>query len=166
MKITQSFALALCILSCSVTYAQKGNFSTLLTGGVATPILDNGIGYHIGLNPCWSLSNHISIEGQLSYAAVEIDGAFISGAQGTVKTFNALAGGRLYILSPEKNVRPYINLLLGGMLSDDQSENTTNRNPEFGVGLSTGAFLEIKRFVVGVSFDTPSNLILKAGYNF
>lgn len=146
-------------------FAQKGHFSTNATVGVTTPILDNGIGVHLGVNPSYALFSHLSLEGQLSYIHTDISGAFISGGEEKVNAGNALVGGRLYFTAPEKKLRPYLNLLLGGNYTQEKREGgETTAN--FGPGFSVGGFFEIQRFLVGVTFDSPQNIILKAGYIF
>lgn len=149
----------------SSVFAQKGSFTTNATVGVTTPILDNGIGVHLGINPSYALFSHFSIEGQLSFIHTNVKGAFISGKEEKVNAGNALVGGRLYFTAPEKNLRPYLNLLLGGNYTQEKQEDgETTAN--FGPGFSAGAFLEVHQFVVGGTFDTPQNLILKVGYIF
>jgi len=140
--------------------AQKGSFSISPTIGLNVPILDNGSGFHFGVNPAYAVSAWFAIEGQLSFAHVNINGSFISGKVGSQSNFNALVGGRFYILSEKKKVRPYFNLLLGGM------HNSEFDYEEFTFGLSTGLFFDINQFLVGVSFETPGNIILKGGYAF
>ena len=156
LLLLSSFFLSMHITS----IAQKRNFSISPTIGLNIPILDNGVGFHIGLNPAYSISNRFAIEGQVSFAYVKINGAFISGEQNTQSNFNALLGARFYILSKEKKARPYLNLLIGGM------QNQESDYMEFTVGASTGVFVDINRFLVGLSFETPGNVILKVGYTF
>lgn len=149
----------------SSVFAQKGSFSTNATVGVTTPILDNGIGVHLGINPSYALFSHLSVEGQLSFIHTNVNGAFISGNEEKVNAGNALVGGRLYFTAPEKNLRPYLNLLLGGNYTRqkrDGGEITAN----FGPGISIGGFLEMRKLLVGLSFDTPQNIVLKAGFSF
>ena len=126
--------------------------------------MDNGLGFHVGVNPHWEVSPYFAIEGQISYAFVDISGTFISGKTGSLSVGNALAGGRLYFRSDKKNIRPYINFLVGGMYYRKVREDQIETNPV--LGLSAGAFIEINRFVAGLSFETPANLVLKAGYAF
>ena len=145
---------------CSTTIAQKRNFSLTPTIGLSIPILDNGIGIHFGVNPAYAVSSRFSIESQLSYVAAKIDGQFISGEEGFQENFNALIGGRLYVRSDEKKIRPYFNLLLGGTL------NRESDYQEYIFGLSTGFFVDIKRFLIGLSVETPGYGILKVGYVF
>lgn len=148
-----------------MAYAQKSNFSTLPTIGVTTRILDNGLGYHIGINPSYLLSPKVSIEGQVSYLYTKITSSFLSGKERKSQSINTLAGGRLYLNSEKRINRFYLNLLIG--LNYNKEEfNNVKQSGEFGVGLSGGGFLEFNKFVVGLSYDTPQNLVLKAGYVF
>ncbi len=108
---------------------------------------------------------HLSVEGQLSYIHTDISGAFISGGEEKVNAGNALVGGRLYFTAREKKLRPYLNLLLGGNYTQenqDGGETTAN----FGPGFSVGGFLEMQKLLIGLSIDSPQNIVLKAGFIF
>ena len=145
--------------------AQKGSFTTTSTIGLATPILDSGIGLHLGINPSYVLSPHFSIEGQISYASTKIRSSFLSGAEGHSNSVNTLAGGRLYLSSIEKKNRFYVNALIG-LNYNKEEKNGLKRDGEFNVGSSIGAYLELNKFLLGLSFETPENLVLKVGYIF
>ena len=54
--------------------AQKRSFSISPTIGINFPLLDKGLGFHISLNTAYTLSSRFTIESQLSYAFMEIDG--------------------------------------------------------------------------------------------
>ncbi|MFK8009285.1 MAG: hypothetical protein AB8H03_23190 [Saprospiraceae bacterium] len=150
------FFLSLCL----TTIAQKRNFSISPTIGLNIPILDNGSGFHIGINPAFSVSSRFAIECQFSYAYVKVNDSFISGESGSQENFNALLGGRFYLLSDKKKIRPYFNLLLGGTL------NRETDYEEYLLGVSTGFFVDFNRLLAGLSFETPGNIILKIGYAF
>jgi len=152
----------------TVSNAQTNDFSNTVVVGVGTPMLDNGIGFHVGYNPSFSVHEYFAVEGQLSYFYTNLTGSFISGNTGTVQSVNLLTGGRLYFTSEDKNVRPYINLLIGGMYNREFMERIggSNTTSEFGLGGSAGAYVNISRFVIGLSLDTPQNFILKVGYTF
>ncbi len=145
-----------------ISNAQKSNFMTSSTIGVASPILDGGIGLHIGINPSYSLSNKFSLEGQVSYFHTKISSSFLSGNTGSVNSINTLAGGRLYLNSEERTNRFYLNLLVGGNYYKEK-RNGFKKDGEINVGFSTGAFFELNKFLIGLSYDTPQNLILKIG---
>jgi len=49
----------------TVVKAQDNKFSNTAILGVGTPILDNGIGFHIGYNPSLSVHEYFAVEGQL-----------------------------------------------------------------------------------------------------
>jgi hypothetical protein len=148
-----------------VAIGQQNKFSILANLGVSTPILDNGIGATLGMNPSFRLNKYFSIEGQLSYIYTKTYASFIAGKQGQNNAVNFLAGARLYGNKPGKSIRPYLNLLVGLNYAKDELNGKVFEsvlNP----GLSTGIFVEFKKIVVGVTFDTPQNLNLKAGYIF
>jgi hypothetical protein len=146
--------------------AQKRDFSAAINIGYALPTMDYGNGFYIGFNPCWSFTSHLAIEGQISYTHTKIKKTFLSGEHGTFNSFNILFGGRLYVLSEEKKVRPYINLLAGGVIYNEEISNGEQDNYTPAIGLSLGAFVKITRFQIGLSYDTPYYLNLKIGYIF
>jgi len=148
--------------------AQTNDFSITATVGVGTPILDNGIGWHIGVNPGFSVSEYFAVEAQVSYFNTKITGSFLSGDTGKAHAVNGLIGPRLYFTPQDAKVRPYINGLIGGLYNREIKERIggTSTISEFDIGFSGGAFVEIDKFVVGLSYDTPQNLILKVGYSF
>jgi len=167
MKIRNNKSIVLFILLffSLIATAQKGSFTTSATIGLATPILDSGIGLHIGINPSYVLTPHFSIEGQISYASTKIHSSFLSGAEGQSNSVNTLGGGRLNLNSVEKKNRFYVNALIG-LNYNKEEKNGLKMDGQFNVGSSIGAYLELKSFLVGLSFETPENLVLKVGYIF
>jgi hypothetical protein len=146
--------------------AQKGENTTAINGGLGAPLLDNGLGVYLGVNHCWFFSSRIALEGQVSYLHTKITGSFLSGDTGITHSVNTLIGGRLYLSPSEKKVRPYLNLLVGGVYSRAQQESRDAVTSEFNAGISVGTFFEINHFLAGLSLESPSSLILKAGYIF
>jgi len=149
----------------TIANAQTNNFSSTVTLGVGVPILDGGIGGHIGFNPSLSISEYFAAEGQISYANIRVNSTFLSGKTGTIHSVNALVGPRLYFTAQDAKVRPYINFLIGGLYNSEVIDNIDS-DSEFGFGYSGGAFVKINQFVLGLSYDTPQNLIFKVGYTF
>jgi len=162
-KVILSTFLVLITLS---LFAQKGTYKTAATIGITTPLLDNGTGFHIAINPIYGIGSHIALEGQVAYGNAKITGSFLSGNQGKLISFNALAGARAYLLSPEKNTRPYLNLLVGGVRLLETRDNQPAGNPDYFFGFSVGAHVEISKFMVGLSYENFGLVILKAGYHF
>ena len=129
------------------------------TVGAATPILNNGTGIQIGINPSMEVTDYFSIEGQASYIHVDAKG-FLSGEDVTMTSFNALAGGRLYFLNSEKSFRPYFNLLAG-------INHHSEQNSPLGIGLTLGLYGEVNdKFLIGVATESYSFIIGKVGYQF
>lgn len=146
--------------------AQKGKFSIGAMTGVATGILDNGWGVHLGANPHISINRHFAAEFQVSYTYFKTTGSFLSGDTGKSNTLNALSGVRFYFNSEEKKVRPYINLLIGAQYNKTQKDDISSvSSSSLEMGFSTGFFLDVNQFLVGVSFDTPEHILLKVGYD-
>lgn len=162
MNINHKFLLlALFFFTSHLTIiAQKGDFSFTPTIGLNIPILDNGIGFHIGINPAYSFSSFVAVEAQVSLGHIKGVGAFLTGESSSQTSFNVLVGPRFYLLSEEKKARPYLNLLVGGM------QNSESDYIEYTVGASVGGFVEINNFLLGVSAETPGNIIVKTGYVF
>ncbi len=151
----------------TIAKAQTNDFSHTVIVGIGSPILDNGQGFHLGYNPSLSVYEYLAVEGQLSYFYAETSG-FINGRKDKVHSVNVLVGPRLYFTPQDKNIRPYINLLIGGLYTREITERagiSTTRS-EFGLGFSGGAYVNIHQFVLGLSYDTPQNVIFKVGYTF
>lgn len=132
------------------------------------------LGLYAGYNFHAPINQRFSAEGQVSfsYSKFERDSDFFAHDGGKSISVNLLVGSRFYILKEDKNVRPYINALIGYNYStvseyrnDILLETTFN-----GIGLSAGAYLEIKeRFNIGAGLESVGNeaaLILKMGYSF
>jgi hypothetical protein len=145
--------------------AQQSPFSTSATVGITSPILDNGLGLHLGVNPAYALLPHVAIEGQISYLYTNISGSFLSGNTGFYHAVNTLAGGRFYLHGPEKSTRLYLNLLAGAVYQQETTNGIT-RSGAFDLGFSAGAYLQLSKWLLGLSYDTPQNVILKVGYVF
>lgn len=144
--------------------AQYENFSSSITVGATTSILDNGVGLHLGYNPSYALTSNFSIESQVSYLYTKISSTFISGNTGKNNAINALLGGRLYFMPAEKSTRIYINALFGANYNKEEINNVKSKSEIIG-GFSLGAFIEIKKLLFGLSIESPSNLTLKFGMN-
>lgn len=149
----------------SHTNAQNSNFSVLPTVGITKPLIDAGVGIHVGVNPSYKLVNWFAIEGQVSYIYTNIFSTFLSGYKGSFKAGNFLAGGRLYLNPNAKNTLFYLNLLAGLKILKEVS-NGIARETEYGLGASLGGFVEYRRITLGLTFDSPQNSILKLGYAF
>lgn len=145
--------------------AQRNKLSVTSTVGVTSPLLDEGIGVHLGVNPAVSLTRKFSIEGQLSYFRAEISSSFLTGKTSSINAINALGGGRFYFSPVRKQTRFYVNGLLG---VNQLIEETTGPSSQktIDLGFATGLFLEKKRFMAGLSYESPQNVVLKGGYIF
>ncbi len=149
----------------TLTNAQQSSVLVQPTIGITSPILDNGIGVHIGVNPNIRLTNRLSAEGQISYIYFNITSSFLSGRMSAVHSINALVGGRGYLNAEERRARWFVNLLCGMNYSKEKSDPLPERS-EYTLGFSVGTFLELDKIIVGWSYDTPQNIVLKVGYSF
>ena len=144
--------------------AQDRKFSTLTTVGITSPILDNGIGFHLGLNPNLRLTGRLSAEGQISYIYNNIDSFFLTGYYGSTNHINLLCGGRFYMNSAENINRFFINLLLGlNYEREDRSDREIRE--EYRLGFAFGGYYQYKKLNFGLTYDTH-HIVLKCGYSF
>lgn len=152
-----------CLMLAISSIAQQSTFYTSATIGIASPVLDNGVGFHVGVHPSTTLTDRLSFDSQISYLCTDVKSGFLSGGDFNIHSFNMLGGGRFYFNSSEKTNRFYINLLLGGNYNvESNGVVTIDRN--FKLGFSTGAFVKLKRLLLGISFDAPQHRVFKVGY--
>jgi hypothetical protein len=150
--------------------SQEKSFEKLVTIGVSQPILNNGAGVHVGLNPSFELTKSFSLDGQLSYIYTNIDSYFLSGDYGQSKDVNLLVGGRFYLNSHENKNRFFINLLLGlNYERDDRVYDQAIYNikirEEYRLGFSLGGYYQFKKINLGLTYDTH-HIVFKCGYSF
>lgn len=157
-------SLAILFISVLNTFAQKNNFSVTPSIGITTPVLDNGVGVLIGLNAAYRVSSFFSWEGQVSYLGTRVSSSFLTGKKGAEHATNVLAGGRLYLVPARRETRVYYNLLLGLNHAREKVANEPSRS-ELGGGISTGLYVEKKRLVLGLSYETPQNAVIRVGYS-
>ena len=89
--------MILLVLAGTMVTAQNNEFSITPTLGIGTPVLDNGIGWHIGVNPSLSFSPYLAVEGQVSYINTKITGTFLSGRIGRTHAVNTLVLSLIHI---------------------------------------------------------------------
>ena len=149
-----------------VTNAQNENFSISPTIGVCKAALSNGIGFHLGINPSFVLTPHLSFETQISYLYCESLSSFMSNSHQLYNSTNALAGGRLYLNSDERSTRFYFNLLFGINYDDVKTLGiNASEYSELNLGYSYGFSVEFNRLLIGLSVETLLFTVLKLGYN-
>lgn len=156
MKNLKVVLIGFLVFISSVSYAQLNVAATV---GIASPILDNGFGVQVGVNPSFELTEYLSLESQFSL--IHVNGTqFISGDEFTSKSYNALAGGRLYVLSSKKSFRAFINFLAGANFNPGETR-------ESDLGLSLGVYGEFKDdFLFGIAGETDGFFVGKLGYQF
>lgn len=152
------------------TISQDKSFEKLVTLGVSQPILNNGNGVHVGINPSYELTKSFSLDGQLSYIYTNIDSYFLSGDYGHSNDVNLLFGGRFYLNSTENKNRFFINLLLGLNYERDdrvvdQVINYRKIREEYRLGFSFGGFYRFKKINFGLTYDSH-HIVFKCGYSF
>ncbi|MFK7807707.1 MAG: acyloxyacyl hydrolase [Saprospiraceae bacterium] len=130
--------------------------------GLTIPVLDNGVGFHIGINPAYRITQRLYIEGQLSYSYTDINGSFLSGGKGNDWAVNTLFGPRLYINSEDKKNRFYLNLLAGAVYHTEKRDGRSD-DTDFELGYSAGIYYEMGRLMLGLSVDSPGYFVLKVG---
>ncbi|MFK7756598.1 MAG: hypothetical protein AB8B53_06675 [Flavobacteriales bacterium] len=148
------------------SYAHEGRLTPSASLGITTPLLDNGIGFSAAVNLTYDLTSHFATESQVSFIHTRVSSSFLSGNQGGVNSLNYFFGARLYLTSPEKTYRFYINLLPGISLNSESSKEFKKLFESIKFGATAGAFLELEKVFTGISIESPQNLLLKVGYIF
>lgn len=159
-------ALLIMVMTSSLTLdAQHKSFSTALTVGTSTDILDGGVGIHFGINPAYDLNSYVAIESQVSYIKNWVSAGFINGESDKISAINAMIGGRIYICPKKMKARVYFNFLYGSaQVTDFELDDTKNKFRD--IAASMGLFFSVKHFLIGLSAESPSHYILKVGYVF
>ena len=154
--------LACILLLCANTLsAQDRKFGTAAYIGYDAGLVEySNNKIQFGLNPYYDLTKRFAVESQLS--ATFYKGRDITGTEITNSYTHLLIGVRYYLLIPERNWRPHINVLYG-YLAGAESDMVFS---EF-TGLSTGIYISKKKgLYFGVAFETEDNIVFKAGYRF
>ncbi len=142
-----------------------------VTGGyIFAGLLSESKGWQIGLNSRRDLSRYFSLEAQLSFSRFR---TFGGSHTDTHHMLAGLVGGRLYVSSPERPVRPYVQMLVGAAHDWSRifySNDEIYHNSDTGLALSGGVYLELgKRFHVGLSSlwsNAEAVILVGAGYTF
>ena len=146
------------------SYTQDSKTQIMGSVGVSYPLLDNGLGVQAGVNASYQIADWFEFEGQLSYQRSEIEESFFSIGNAKLNSIALLSGGRFYLLPKEKKTRLYLNLLLGGLYTNEKLDGFT-RNI-FNTGVSLGLFVQCQKLVFGLSLEAPQFLTFKIGYRF
>lgn len=142
-----------------------------VTGGyIFAGLLSDSKGWQIGLNPRRDLSRYFSLEAQVSFSRFK---TFGGSHTDTHNMLAGLVGGRLYVLSPERQFRPYVQMLVGAAHDWSRifySADEIYHNSDTDLALSGGVYLELnKRFHVGLSSlwsNAEAVILVGAGYTF
>lgn len=160
--MTRLLFLLLCLGLYMTLPAQRQSFAVTPQAGLVFPVLDEGIGIHIGLNPTARLLSWISAEGQFSYSNTRITREFLSGTPRTPKrihTTQAMGGLRLYLNRERNKYRPFLNVMLGTGYIEE-----TDLDPGFEGAASYGIFVQGPHLMGGLSIETHGALLFKLGY--
>lgn len=163
MKLSTWILSALLLGSVWSLPAQNADRSLAITLGLASPVLDNGLGPQIGLNPRIPLNDYLALGGQLSYQYLSIQGTFLAGNRGNEQVGQALAGLHLFLLPDRFRVRPYLAVLAGGAIFTENVSGSAAASV-VQVGYSLAAYADIDRWLVGIAYEGPGYLLLKVGY--
>jgi len=154
-----------CYLTPNFCHAQDSGIDLFVHGAITTPILDNGTGFSLGLNPSKDLNRFIKAEMQINYNYTTISSSFVSGRTGSVNSGNVLVGGRLSFMPSEKPNRIYVNALIGANLSREMKDGLETQD-DLLFGLSSGVYVKLKQFAVGAGVEAPAYFFVRAGYTF
>jgi len=157
--------LILTVFGATALSAQDGKFKLTPNVGLATTILSGGAGVQVAINPSYQLYKSLHAEGQISYSNVQAGDTFFS-ANEKVTAVNALVGLRVYLFGNAATTRLYTNLMIGITSYQVTNFSTGRETNTQDAGASLGLYLERKKFVVGVSFDSPEHMVLRVGFVF
>ncbi|GAB5526291.1 MAG: hypothetical protein Roseis2KO_41630 [Roseivirga sp.] len=163
--ITKTLWVCLLIfLANSVVQAQEKKKEFAVTAGFAVKIanpdfFESSHGLHLGINMYNRHASKFTSDAQfsLNYTSDK----FTSSERLTI---NALYGVRMYFNPPENNTRFFMNLLAGFAFRNETGDDFVENLPD--IGYSGGVYMESGRFLLGVSVDSPTNVIFKVGYTF
>ena len=116
-------------LSLSAQSQAEQNWHHMATIGYPFGVFDSpNAGIHLGYNPTYRLWSQLSLEGQASvtYGRFKRDSGTFAQDGGNLLHLNFLTGLRLYVLKPDKRVRPYLNYLGGYALISNQAVSYTH----------------------------------------
>lgn len=144
-------------------------FHLMATTGLILPLPTEKVGFQLALNPTYRVGESpISVEVEaayLNYRFPENDNLYSARANG----FQLLFGPRFtfptfYGRNEERPKQAFVHLLAGNLwgrevidLGDDDIG---------GFVISGGAYLKLKRWVVGVSGDSQPKVLMRVGYDF
>ena len=116
-------------------------------------------GFHLGLNMYKSNARRLGWDTQLAFNLTDD-----KNSSSTYFTPTIMGGGRYYFTSDEKRIRVFTNFLAGFALELESGDDFTATEPD--IGYSVGLFVQAKKWVYGVSVESPENLIFKVGITF
>jgi hypothetical protein len=145
--------------------SQRKDVSSALTAGITIPFLDTGAGAQIGLQSSYSFHPYFSADGMVSYNHTRIFSSFLSGERGHTNTLMVLMGGRIYLLPAERNTQYYFQLMAGSQYHQERLKER-NTAAEWQPAYSVGFFRERKRFIIGITTQSPLHLALLSGFKF
>jgi len=116
-------------------------------------------GFHLGINMYKAHAIRWTWDSQLSFN-------YTGDSNSSSDRFTTLGlfGIRRYFSSHENSTRIFMNLLGGLALEIDSGDDFTETLPD--VGYSVGLYVQSKKFVYGLSVESPENLIVKVGISF
>lgn len=139
----------------------QNDFRYFASIGIANSALEmKGHGIHLDLSTDYPLTNHLYLDGQISYNYVHLENNWHN-AEIKNRGFNLLLGAKLYATKPHRKVRPYVNLLGGPALSKEKSDNF-DLGRDFHWGYSVGIFAEFQeKITFGLGLESRDVLFYK-----
>lgn len=164
---TVSKVLLICVFTCLcfASQAQEKKLGFTISMGHASKLtfdpnsFEAANGFHLGINMYQRNAQRWTWDAQLS-----VNNTAAKFTSSNLFTINTLYGARYYFNEPVSKTRFFLNLLGGVALRIDNGDDYTETTLD--VGYSAGFYAERKRFLFGVSVDSPENLIFKVGYSF
>lgn len=183
MKCVLSILIFICASAFSFGQEAKEtkNSSTIYIGYPGDYFDSPDLGLYVGYNYQFSIRPRFSWEAQasFSYSKFDRDDSLFGHNGGEKQGVVLLCGPRLYLSKASRRTRLYINLLAG--LAYFAESEFRNNGPVEGpggieilfeeniaeIGYSLGAYLEFNdKFVIGTSFESRTNQVVKIGLKF
>jgi hypothetical protein len=142
------------------TNAQERNSELFF--GVASPLLDNGLGFDLGIRSSLLHGENLSLIGQIGFGQYRIS-EFLSGRI-TKGNYSGLMLGPSITFLKDSRLKPTF-LLLGGVQAHYQQREGVGNSLDFGFGANTELNVSISRRIkLGAFAQTPGFVGIRCSY--
>ncbi|MFY0673672.1 MAG: hypothetical protein JXQ87_09710 [Bacteroidia bacterium] len=135
---------------------------TELFFGITSPLLDNGLGFDLGLRSSFFKSERIGLMGQIGFGQYRLT-EFLSGRNTTGNYSGLMLGPSITFLKDSK-LKPTL-LILGGIQSHYQKSEGVGNSLSFAFGANTELNFSIStKLKLGILAQSPGFLGLRCSY--